>query len=128
MEQVKEILNSENKVTHDCKCISLGSRMVAYKHCKIHNIVDRDVNIIEKTSTKKYDDLGRVIKSTVVTEFGYESELVINDSTFYNESEATRAQRMDDNRYVVGNKDLSYKPGMNAANLRLYVIIGLILG
>ena len=46
---------------------------------------------------------------------------------FSDESEAIRAQRIDDNRYVVGNKDLSYKPGMNAHNLRLYVVIGLII-
>ena len=100
MEEVKGVLNDSKNVVHPCKCISVEDKMVVYKFCKIHNLTDKDPNIVEKSSTKRYDDLGRVIRSTVVTEYKYDDFPPFPD-------------RLD---------------SKNASNLRLYTIIGIILG
>ena len=101
MEKVSKILNNDNKISHPCGCVSLNEEMMVREHCYLHNNV-KNQNIVEKSSIKKFDNFGRVIKSVITTDYQY-NDLFIEPSVGY----------MDEK---------------NASNLRMYTIIGIILG
>ena len=99
MEEVKPALIVGKSVIHLCRCISVEDKMVVFKFCKMHNLTDKDPNVVEKSSTKRYVELGRVIKSTVAKECKYDDFPPFPD-------------RLD---------------SKNASYLRLYAIFGIIL-
>ena len=98
MEKIKAARNDRKSIIHPCRCISVEDKMSLYKFCKIHNLTNKDPNIVEKSSARGYDEVGRVVRSTVVTEYRYDDFPPF-------------PQKLDSN---------------NASNLRLYTINGII--